>query len=85
MEGNAKLLIQITWGTSKDDERSSRKNQKAQITRNLNGTVYLCWTWTRKCRETWICEMVMELGVDCSKCLGIIPGGAQIYRTQNDW
>jgi len=29
MEGNAKLMIQITWGKFKDDERSSRTNQKA--------------------------------------------------------
>jgi len=29
MEGNVKLMIQISWGTSKDDERNSRTNQKA--------------------------------------------------------
>jgi len=28
MEGNVKLMIQITWGTSKDGERSSRINKK---------------------------------------------------------
>jgi len=29
MEGNAKLMIQIAWETSKDDEQSSRTNQKS--------------------------------------------------------
>jgi len=29
MEGNAKLMIQIAWGTSKDYEQSSRTNKKA--------------------------------------------------------
>jgi len=29
MEGNVKLMIQITLGTSKDDEQNSRTNQKA--------------------------------------------------------
>jgi len=60
-------------GTSKEDEWSSRTNQKSQITRNLNGTVYLCWAWTRKCRETWIGEMVMELGVWWFEMLGNHP------------
>ena len=36
-----KLMIRIAWGTSKDGERSLRTNQKAYITRNLNGIVVM--------------------------------------------